>query len=47
MRDRDNRDSGGLSGVAITNRSNGGDEEEKNDVEEEEMRMTKNRTISK
>ena len=46
MRDRDNRDSGGWSGVAITDRSNAGDEEEKDEVEEEERRMTKNRTIS-
>ena len=46
MRDRDNRDSGGWSGVAITDRSNAGDEEEKDEVEEEERRMTKNRMIS-
>ena len=45
MRDRDNRDSGGWSGVAITDRSNAGDEEEKDEVEEEERRMTKNRMI--
>ena len=38
MRDRDNQDSGGWSGVAITDRSNGngGDEEEEDEVEEEE-----------